>query len=87
MDDLEADSLETPQVSEAELILDTYKAWQDIQQLLEGHLTPEEAYYGPWTPQMRLLRWDCESQGPAMVQSELLGLLKHYRESPDSLPC
>ena len=67
---LEAGSLEKPQVSEARLILDTYKAWQDIQQLLDGQLPQEGEDYGPWTLQMDLLRDDFESQGPAKVQRE-----------------
>lgn len=86
-DGIEADSIEKPQVSEAELILDTYKAWRDIQHLLDGQMLPEGEDYGPWTLPMDLLRLDFETEGPEKVQRELLGLLKQYKEYPDALPC
>lgn len=86
-DGIEADSIEKPQVSEARLILYTYKAWRDILQLLEGQMPPEEEDYGPWTLQMSLLRHDFETEGAAKVQSELLGLLEQHKEYPDTLPC
>ncbi len=86
-DNITTDSIEKSQISEARLILDTYKAWQDIQQLLEGQMPPEGEDYGPWKLQMDLLRHDLKTEGPALVQSELLGLLEQYQKYPDALPC